>query len=420
MALFSPLFSHQRALAPTWTYDARSTLLAGPTVIAVGNARAILLGTKDGRIVCLDENGKERWSFATDERIGQTERWFVDTARVHAIDAPPVVADIDGDGRPEILAGSERGILYCLDAGGTLKWKHDCEGQIRAAPAIADINGDGRQEVLIGSGNNRLTAITGTGQEIFAYQGTAPVNSTPGVLHLPKRRTSLIIFGDESGALTAITAGQEVAWRVDLKAPITAAPAFFSDPEEERLVIGTHAGLVACVSEHGEVVWEYKTGGSVYAAAAIADLNNDRTAEIVVGSCDNTVHVITLDGRRLWTYETGFWVTATPLIADLDGDGTPEVVAGSYDRAIYILDGPGTYIMDYVPGIAGIINQAGHYGSVLTSDVGEQTGKLRWKTVLPDMVLGCALLPTPHGIGIVASAKNGAVALLTLGSPKSS
>lgn len=414
MPLFGSLFAHPRVLAPRWTFDAHSPLIAGATAIIVGTSRAIILGTRDGRVLCLDDQGRERWSLRTGGKLGETESWFVDEQRVHAIDAPPVVMDIDADGRPEILIGTEQGTLYCIDASGRVKWTHDCGGQIRAAPCVADINGDGALEVLIGSGNNRLTALTGKGEKLFEYQGTAPVHSTPGVLQLPKRRISLIIFGDDAGTLTAIKATQDVVWRVHLHTAITASPSFFSDPEEERLVIGTQAGIVACISEHGELVWQYKTLGSIYNAATIADLDQDGKPEIIVGSCDNTVHVLTRDGKRLWTYAADFWITATPLAADLDRDGMSEVIVGSYDHSLYILDGPGTYVMDYVPGISGIINQAGHYGSVLTADVGEQTGKLRWKATLSDMVIGCALLPLADGIGIVASTKDGKVTLLTL------
>jgi len=414
MALFGSLFAHDRVLAPAWTYETKSGLLSGAAVYVNGAARAIIFGTRDGRVVCLDEQGRERWSFSTAQKLDATASWFVDETRVHAIVATPVIDDVDADGKPEVLVGSEEGILYCLDSSGRLKWKHDCGGDIRASPCVADIDGDGHKEVVIGSGNNRLTALSAAGKKLFEFQVRASVHSTPSVIPLPKRRTTLIIFGDDSGTLTAINAAQEVAWRIDLKAPITAAPVSFSDPEEERIVVGTHAGAVVCVSEHGEIVWEYRTGGSVYSAAAFADINGDGKGELVIGSCDDQVHAIGIDGKRLWTFAADFWMPMTPLTADLDGDGSIEVITGSYDHALYVLDGAGAYMMDYVPGIAGIVNQAGHYGSVLTADVGEQSGKARWTAKLSDMVVGATLLPTANGIGVVASTKDGKITLFSL------
>ena len=396
----------------TWTFDTNATIVAPPaTADLVGDGRhQVLVGTKDGHLICLDETGKELWRFTTSEQVGEEESYFLDEERVHGIVAAPIVADVNNDKEPEIVFGTEKGILYCLSRKGKLLWDHDCGGSIRASPAVADLNSDGNQEILVGSANNRLTVLTGDGHLLFEYMTENPIESTPGVMR--GSRSAMIVFGTNNGTLIAITPGQEVLWKRNLQEKITAAPLFFQTKEEQRMVIGTTAGRMFCVSEHGEQVWVFKTEGSIYSKAALEDLDGDGTKEIVFSSCDNNVYAVTLDGKRVWSYQTDFWVTTTPIVADLDGDGQLEVIAGSYDKNVYVLDSKGTYVLDYVPGLSGIVTQAGHYSDLLTSDPGEQTGKKRWQFLLDDMVVGCALMDTKHPV-LVACTKSGKVVTLS-------
>lgn len=405
---------HSGRIDTRWTYDAKSQIVSSPIVADLeksGNPH-VIIGTKDGRVLSLSPEGKEEWAFATKTKLSEVESYFVDTERANSIDASPVIADVDMDGKQEILFGTEIGTLYCIDSGGKLRWKHECGGGIRARCCVADINMDGKPEILVGSQNGKLTVLTGNGDVLFEYTTGVPIESTPGVLKSTRSRSTLIIFGDSKGAITAITPAQELVWRKDLGAKITAQPTFFASAEEERFVIGTTGGMLYCISEHGEIVWKYSASGSIDNAATVVDLDSDGRPEILFSSCDNTIYALTNDGRKAWSYETDFWISGSPLVADIDGDGTPEVIVGSYDHSVYVLDSEGQYVMDYVPGIAGIVSQAGHYGSIMTSDPGAQAGKKLFQYKLDSMVLGCDILHGKEKSEIVVSTKSGQIILL--------
>ena len=92
----------------------------------------------------------------------------------------------------------------------------------------------------------------------------------------------------------------------------------------------------------------------------------------------------------LRTYETDFWVVSKPIVADIDGDGELEVIIGSYDHNLYILNSKGSYLLDYVPGISGVVQQAGHYSEIMTQEPGQHVGKKLWQFRTDGVVVGCA------------------------------
>jgi outer membrane protein assembly factor BamB len=55
------------------------------------------------------------------------------------------VADIDGDGAPEVLFGDKSNRIYCIDSHGQPRWNTHLDGRgIYSVPAIADLEGKGR------------------------------------------------------------------------------------------------------------------------------------------------------------------------------------------------------------------------------------------------------------------------------------
>lgn len=85
-----------------------------------------------------------------------------------------VMADLDGDGRNEILFGDKNSSLFCLDAGGRQRWTTQLPGRgIFFAPAIADLHGDGASTSFTvvrnaGSTGKSLYALDPTGKVVDA------------------------------------------------------------------------------------------------------------------------------------------------------------------------------------------------------------------------------------------------------------
>jgi outer membrane protein assembly factor BamB len=94
----------------------------------------------------------------------------------------PNVADLDGDGSPEIVGMTFGGEVYCLDAQGKVKWRkdlrpeHQNDAHAYMAPVLCDINGDKNLEVLAvtngpynGSEPAVLYALSATGEVLDSF-----------------------------------------------------------------------------------------------------------------------------------------------------------------------------------------------------------------------------------------------------------
>jgi outer membrane protein assembly factor BamB len=87
-----------------------------------------------------------KWSFSTSDLV----------------ESSPAIADIDGDGKLEVLVGSHDGNLYCLDGrSGARKWAYRprASAQFFSSPTLADLDGDGLLEIIIGNNNSGLYVL---------------------------------------------------------------------------------------------------------------------------------------------------------------------------------------------------------------------------------------------------------------------
>ncbi|KAF0245030.1 MAG: WD40 repeat-containing [Planctomycetota bacterium] len=82
--------------------------------------------------------------------------------------SPPLARDLDGDGKPEILAATGRQGLLCLRRDGTVLWTFTARAPGREFPftsnaplSVSDLDGDGRPEVLACLADGSLRCIRG-------------------------------------------------------------------------------------------------------------------------------------------------------------------------------------------------------------------------------------------------------------------
>ncbi|MEO7936721.1 MAG: VCBS repeat-containing protein [Dokdonella sp.] len=94
----------------------------------------------------------------------------------------PTIVDLDGDGSPEIVFGTEGGRVVAVRSNGTLMWSYKTGNvPVQSKAAVADIDGDGQLEVVVGAGAGNLNGggiyvISATGQLQCSFTSLNPVH----------------------------------------------------------------------------------------------------------------------------------------------------------------------------------------------------------------------------------------------------
>lgn len=290
----------------------------------------------------------------------------------------PAIGDLDGDGKLEIL----------VDVGPTLyAFAHDGKDFPGVWPitlnarglgkVIADMNGDGKPEIIALANVPTEAAPTTLNLTVFDNEGHVlqrwNVDASCGVTNNTQRAFPVVANLDDDPDLEIVigvcsTVGaydlQNAAgpvWTASVAAPVLNSP-IVADIDHDGfndIVVTTWAPLktpagVYLFNRNGRIAsgWPVLTEDSFVAPAAVADLDGDGKMEIcVVGDRRYRIHVLEYDGfeAKGWPVSIENMTTAGGLtLADIDGDLALDVIyiaPGYRDLAI---DGNDP---DYVGGI---------------------------------------------------------------------
>lgn len=314
-----------------------ASILSSPAVSDVSGdgSPEIIIGSDDG-LLCLDPNGKTIWAYT-----GSATRYI----------SSPAVDDLDGDGNPEIVAGSVGDYMVkSFDATGNMNWKFatgfgDFDAAVLSSPTIADINGDGIKEALIGTHNSVVLALDTKGELQWNYEAGHTNFGSPSVADLNGDGEINIISGSDDRSFYSFDTRGGKLWDVVTDEPVLSSPSIGDLDGDGNLetIFGSDDGNIYSVGADGFISWKFETGGRVRSSPALGDVNGDGNLEVVVGSNDGYVYCIDHSGELVWKYKTGGPIRyASPTLGDIDRDGKMEVVVGSTDGNLYCLESPGT------------------------------------------------------------------------------
>ncbi|ONM11019.1 Protein DEFECTIVE IN EXINE FORMATION 1 [Zea mays] len=101
--------------------------------------------------------------------------------RAHVFSSPTVV-DLDGDGYLDILIGTAYGLFYVIDHRGKVRNKFPLEmAEIHAPVIAADINDDGKIEMVTTDSHGNVAAWTAEGEEIWEVHLKSLIPQRPTV-----------------------------------------------------------------------------------------------------------------------------------------------------------------------------------------------------------------------------------------------
>jgi outer membrane protein assembly factor BamB len=104
--------------------------------------RQVIVSTRSGETVSLSARGERLWRFSSYERkVGIS----------YGGGAHLGFADLDQDGRLDVVLSQQDSYIYILGAGGALKWMFLARFWYHSPPAIADLEGSGELNILFSS-----------------------------------------------------------------------------------------------------------------------------------------------------------------------------------------------------------------------------------------------------------------------------
>ncbi len=316
-----------------------------------------------------------------------------------------IIDDINDDGMLEVVFvtwDAAAGEIIALNGPtGGLLWKHSgycMKSEWSNTPAVADIDGDGRKEVIFAPRyESNVTAFDGrTGDIVWVSQAfSAHFNITPKNYKAPVSVTDM----DGDGILEVIYYHTGPGWVLDgrngelkwemLNGGIADGTFIVTDVNNDGLkdliVMGAYG--VTCfypdtttLSANVTFLWQFEGRRTGYSNLAAADFDGDGILEIVhtEQSATGADPVLTWllctnieDGSLLWNFTSlGKFAKLSPAIGDLDGDGLPDLLIGC--------EAP-----------------AGGFAYVLKGS----TGEVLWNLTLPTVVRGIGCIADMDGDG---------------------
>lgn len=204
------------------------------------NKPEVILGTWYGHVFCLNgEDGGVRWradldpnsyiqsepnilDLDGDRQLDVVVSQFAGDCRVYALrgddgsvlwysDLPQdwmyhggSFADIDEDGKPEIVIGCYDGHVYALNGeDGSLEWDYVAPFYIGAPTSIADLNNDGHLEVVFAY-YDTLGVLSHTGDLIWEYPTGGSIFRGAAIGDLNGDEDLDVVFGSADGILRVL------------------------------------------------------------------------------------------------------------------------------------------------------------------------------------------------------------------------
>lgn len=317
-AVMTDNFSVSVASAPAEYLDTNNSMnitlkkvLAGwPQAGGQGGALPLAVDlTGDGQPEVLAPSGTSVMAWSGD---GSTVTgWPVTVGGASTIVAV-AAADIDGDGRSEIIAVTNDGHVYVWRNDGTpfgAAWPAATGGaQAFYPPAIGDLNGDGKQEIVLSGSNGHAYAWDYQGHLLVGWG--AANSQTSGSLRSP-----VLADLEGNGKLEAIFVSGRTVYV--LRPNGTRFDAMSGTPTQWPVTVTTPSDL---------------TG-----PPAVADLNHDGKPEIIAGDGGGELHVWNNTGTAYPTPfpPLGVPMATSPVIADFAHDGNLEIIIGGNDGSFY-------------------------------------------------------------------------------------
>ena len=344
--------------APVWTPKGQLKDASGATIDVGYNSVPVLADMNgDGKLDLFvgEYYGTISW-FRNDGTAGApvwTSMGQLKDASATAIDvgysSSPVFADMNGDGKLDLLIGEYYGTIYWYKNDGTASdpvWTS--MGQLKDAagnnltagyysrPVLEDVDGDGKKDLFIGENSGYLW--------YFKNSGTT---SAPVWTLMASKYGAVAVSYYASPAFADVDGDGDLDLFVGANDGTTI---FFRNDGSKNQPVWTPMGPL--MDKDGKVIKYYSYYGST---PTLVDIDGDGDLDLFIGEYYGTIYFYRNDGTKsapVWTpmgqlkddkgstIDVGY--SSSPAFVDIDGDGILDLFVGDYYGSLYYYHNTGT------------------------------------------------------------------------------
>jgi len=323
------LWSRARGVAHSrlvLSYNVPGEIVALDAADVTGDGRLeVLLGCQDRSLYVLNYDGWLSWRYSAGGAVRTLG-----------------TCDVDGDGQAEVVVGYNRfglrddsrgaGITVLKGDGRTLD-HYESDSWVWSL-CSADLNGDGREELVVGTSDNQIQVLS-NGEVMWSYRTNGSVISLYAA-DLDDDGRVEVVAGSEDNRAYLLSDDGSLRWYDDVGQDVCAVYGADLDGDGlDEIIVASERGLLRALRLDGIVLWEHDVGGRPIGLRA-GDLNHDGRACVAVVTSEGGVYLLGANGKPLWkrTLQARL-LSASP--GDVDGDGLTEIVAGSDDGVLYVV-----------------------------------------------------------------------------------
>ncbi|PKN71906.1 MAG: gingipain R [Candidatus Cloacimonetes bacterium HGW-Cloacimonetes-3] len=257
---------------------------------------------------------------------------------------------IDTEAGTDLAFCSRTGDIYACSPGGESIFSFHADTSFLHTPVLADLNGDGYNETIAGGLDGKIYAVQPDGYMPFGFPVDlgASFQCELAAADFDNDGDYEIVAGTSAGNLYLIGGYGEIlpGFPLQLGSAITGSPTITND---NRIVCSTNSHIYI-VSAEGQIISTRGISTGIAGGFAIGNIMSDYSGIDVAGvSSSGTIYAFSSNGVDLpgFPVETQEYFTCPPLLANLDEDPQLEIVLQSYNNSLYIYNHNGSIVAGY-------------------------------------------------------------------------
>ena len=281
-----------------------------------------VVSSKDKKIYAFDRYGL-KWIYDSDKYLIGT----------------PAIGNVDDDLELEIVVpsygpGTSGNAIFVVNHDGTdsANFPYYIDEKIKVATALADFDGNGKDDIVFGTDSDNLYLLLDSGiiENGFPFIAGDKIQSPPSILEVGNDKR--IIFGSKDDKLYCVDSSGNEIFSFETDGNVYSSPSFVQDNGSIITFFGSDDGNVYGLDLNGDLApgWPINIGNEVVGSVLFQDINGDSVLEVIAFS-NSLISIHSIQGESFDINEisSDLQITSSSIIIDTDNDGDMEIVSGN-------------------------------------------------------------------------------------------